>query len=75
MVVDSISRKRWIVVYLARTFICVHQILHSLIPLNMTIVSNDPVNWPIISYFREWSYFDVASFIVVLYDWGAYYAY
>jgi len=40
-------------------------------PLNMTIVSNDPIYWPIISYFREWSYFTAASFIVVLYDWGA----
>jgi len=44
-------------------------------PLNMTIVSNDPIYWPIISSFREWSYFAVSSFIVVLYDWGEYYAY
>jgi len=40
-------------------------------PFNMTIVSNDPIWWPTISYFREASYFAVASFIVVLYDWGA----
>jgi len=40
-------------------------------PFNMTIVSNDPIWWPIISYFRESSYFSAASFIVVLYDWGA----
>jgi hypothetical protein len=26
-------------------------------PLNMTIVSNDPIWWPVISYFRVYSYF------------------
>jgi len=40
-------------------------------PFNMTIVSDDPIWWPIISSFREWSYFAVVSLIVVLYDWGA----
>jgi hypothetical protein len=40
-------------------------------PLNMTIISNDPMYWPIINSVREWSYFAVASCVVVLYDWGA----
>ncbi|KAJ8580576.1 hypothetical protein M405DRAFT_834051, partial [Rhizopogon salebrosus TDB-379] len=36
----------------------------------MTVVSNDPIWWPAISYVRVWSYFSVVSFTVVLYDWG-----
>ena len=40
-------------------------------PFNMTIVSNDPIYWLIISSVREGSYLSFASFIVVLYDWGA----
>jgi hypothetical protein len=40
-------------------------------PWTMTLVSNDPMYWPTISYFRQFSYFTVTSLIVVLYDWGA----
>ncbi|OJA17521.1 hypothetical protein AZE42_08241 [Rhizopogon vesiculosus] len=37
----------------------------------MTIVLNDPSVWPVISGFRVTSYFEVACFTAVLYDWGA----
>ncbi|OAX35324.1 hypothetical protein K503DRAFT_374120 [Rhizopogon vinicolor AM-OR11-026] len=36
----------------------------------MTLVSNDPIWWPTISTSREYSYFSVISFIVVVYDWA-----
>ncbi|OAX32494.1 hypothetical protein K503DRAFT_805181 [Rhizopogon vinicolor AM-OR11-026] len=36
----------------------------------MTIVSNDPDWWPTIYISRGYSYFAVASFIVVFYDWA-----
>ncbi|KAJ8588804.1 hypothetical protein M405DRAFT_862643 [Rhizopogon salebrosus TDB-379] len=38
--------------------------------LNMTVVSNDPIWWPVINSLRVYSYFLVVSFTVVLYDWG-----
>ncbi|OJA16420.1 hypothetical protein AZE42_12595 [Rhizopogon vesiculosus] len=36
----------------------------------MTIVLNDPSLWPVISYYRGISYFEVACLIAVVYDWG-----
>ncbi|KAG2362543.1 hypothetical protein BDR07DRAFT_1406589, partial [Suillus spraguei] len=36
----------------------------------MTIISNDPTWWPLINASILYSYFIVASFIVVTYDWG-----
>ncbi|OJA19489.1 hypothetical protein AZE42_09643, partial [Rhizopogon vesiculosus] len=39
--------------------------------LNMTIVLNDPSLWPLISYVRAISYFEVACFTAVVYDWSA----
>ncbi|KAJ8582113.1 hypothetical protein M405DRAFT_846625, partial [Rhizopogon salebrosus TDB-379] len=36
----------------------------------MTVVSNDPIWWPWISYIHVSCYFSVVSFTVVLYDWG-----
>ncbi|KAG2351696.1 hypothetical protein BDR07DRAFT_1500620 [Suillus spraguei] len=36
----------------------------------MTIVSNNPTWWPIIDESRFSSYFSVAAFAVVTYDWG-----
>ncbi|KAG2359083.1 hypothetical protein BDR07DRAFT_1488668 [Suillus spraguei] len=36
----------------------------------MTIVLNDPTWWPVINAFRFSSYFAVASFVVVMYDWA-----
>ncbi|OJA19481.1 hypothetical protein AZE42_11134 [Rhizopogon vesiculosus] len=38
----------------------------------MPIVSDDPIWWPMISLFHGLSYVQVASLIVVVYDWGAY---
>ncbi|OJA12585.1 hypothetical protein AZE42_04952 [Rhizopogon vesiculosus] len=38
----------------------------------MPFVSDDPTWWPAISFYREFSYFQAASLIVVVYDWGAY---
>ncbi|OAX37153.1 hypothetical protein K503DRAFT_771791 [Rhizopogon vinicolor AM-OR11-026] len=35
----------------------------------MALVSNDPIFWPTISFYREYSYFTVASFTIVVYDW------
>ncbi|KAG2072127.1 hypothetical protein BDR04DRAFT_464107 [Suillus decipiens] len=37
---------------------------------NMTIVSNDPTLWPIIDESRFSSYFSVAAFAIVTYDWS-----
>ncbi|OAX34912.1 hypothetical protein K503DRAFT_410169 [Rhizopogon vinicolor AM-OR11-026] len=39
-------------------------------PSNMTVVSNDPIWWPLISIDRGVSYFTVSSIIVVSYDWA-----
>ncbi|OJA07868.1 hypothetical protein AZE42_08260 [Rhizopogon vesiculosus] len=50
----------------------VHQVRHSLTPLNMPFVSDDPALWPTINLVRVLSYFQAASLIVVVYDWGAY---
>ncbi|OJA12896.1 hypothetical protein AZE42_09542 [Rhizopogon vesiculosus] len=36
----------------------------------MTVISNDPSQWPVIKGVRIFSYFAVASVIVVIYDWG-----
>ncbi|KAG2369153.1 hypothetical protein BDR07DRAFT_855582 [Suillus spraguei] len=36
----------------------------------MTLVSNDPMWWPLINSYRLFSYFLVASFAVVVYDWA-----
>ncbi|OJA14341.1 hypothetical protein AZE42_12310 [Rhizopogon vesiculosus] len=36
----------------------------------MTIVSNDPSWWPVIGYLRGISYFEVACFTAVVYDWS-----
>ncbi|OAX30580.1 hypothetical protein K503DRAFT_870959 [Rhizopogon vinicolor AM-OR11-026] len=36
----------------------------------MTIVSNNPSLWPIISYYRGCSYMDVACLTIVVYDWA-----
>ncbi|OJA12901.1 hypothetical protein AZE42_12063 [Rhizopogon vesiculosus] len=36
----------------------------------MTIISNDPELWPLISGHRVYSYFVVASSAAVVYDWG-----
>ncbi|KAG2034971.1 hypothetical protein BDR03DRAFT_963762 [Suillus americanus] len=36
----------------------------------MTIVSNDPTWWPGINPYRDLSYFIVAAFVVVVYDWA-----
>ncbi|OJA16826.1 hypothetical protein AZE42_09806 [Rhizopogon vesiculosus] len=36
----------------------------------MPIVSDDPIWWPTISLFRGLSYVQVASLIVVVYDWA-----
>ncbi|KAG1798171.1 uncharacterized protein HD556DRAFT_1525730 [Suillus plorans] len=36
----------------------------------MTMVSNDPVWWPSINGFRVQSYFAVAAFVAVVYDWS-----
>ncbi|OAX31544.1 hypothetical protein K503DRAFT_75904 [Rhizopogon vinicolor AM-OR11-026] len=36
----------------------------------MTIVLNDPGVWPVFSYFRAMSYFEVACFTAVVYDWA-----
>ncbi|OJA16823.1 hypothetical protein AZE42_09809 [Rhizopogon vesiculosus] len=38
----------------------------------MPFVSDDPIWWPTISLKRGLSYFPAASFIMVVYDWGAY---
>ncbi|OAX31732.1 hypothetical protein K503DRAFT_54826 [Rhizopogon vinicolor AM-OR11-026] len=35
----------------------------------MPFVSDDPTWWPTISLYREFSYFQAASLIVVVYDW------
>ncbi|OJA15977.1 hypothetical protein AZE42_13761, partial [Rhizopogon vesiculosus] len=35
----------------------------------MPVVSNDPIWWPVIQSYRIFSYFEVASFIAVIYDW------
>ncbi|KAG2075297.1 hypothetical protein BDR04DRAFT_33208 [Suillus decipiens] len=37
--------------------------------INMTLVSNDPSLWPLINSTRFSSYFIVASFAAVVYDW------
>ncbi|OJA17468.1 hypothetical protein AZE42_03905 [Rhizopogon vesiculosus] len=34
----------------------------------MTVVLNDPSLWPVISYFRGCSYFEVACLTAVVYD-------
>jgi hypothetical protein len=36
----------------------------------MTIVLNDPTWWPAISAYRVFSYFLVATFVIVTYDWA-----
>ncbi|KAG2365566.1 hypothetical protein BDR07DRAFT_631237 [Suillus spraguei] len=36
----------------------------------MTVVSNDPIWWPAISSYRISSYFVVAAFVALLYDWA-----
>ncbi|OAX37023.1 hypothetical protein K503DRAFT_259856 [Rhizopogon vinicolor AM-OR11-026] len=36
----------------------------------MTVVSNDPSWWPMISFAREYSYFSVAALAIVAYDWA-----
>ncbi|OJA16691.1 hypothetical protein AZE42_11719 [Rhizopogon vesiculosus] len=36
----------------------------------MTVVSNDPIWWPVINNYHIFSYFHVASSIAVIYDWG-----
>ncbi|KAG2364157.1 hypothetical protein BDR07DRAFT_1402090 [Suillus spraguei] len=38
-------------------------------PSNMTVVSNDPSWWPLISYNLFYSYWIVAAGVVVVYDW------
>lgn len=39
-------------------------------PPNMTVVSNDPIMWPLIHSYRMLSYFVVAACTVVIYDWA-----
>ncbi|KAG1779128.1 hypothetical protein EV702DRAFT_1090472 [Suillus placidus] len=36
----------------------------------MTVVSNDPMSWPLIDSYLLSSYFSVACFTVVVYDWA-----
>ncbi|KAG2360991.1 hypothetical protein BDR07DRAFT_1377554 [Suillus spraguei] len=36
----------------------------------MTIVSNEPTSWPAINSYRVYSYFVVAAFVGLLYDWA-----
>ncbi|OJA13499.1 hypothetical protein AZE42_09389 [Rhizopogon vesiculosus] len=36
----------------------------------MTVISNDPSWWPMISFAREYSYFSAAALAIVVYDWG-----
>jgi hypothetical protein len=36
----------------------------------MTIISNDPATWPVIDAYRFYSYFVVAAFVIVVYDWA-----
>ncbi|KAG2353468.1 hypothetical protein BDR07DRAFT_703636 [Suillus spraguei] len=36
----------------------------------MTIVSNEPTSWPVINSNRVYSYFAVAAFVGLLYDWA-----
>jgi len=36
----------------------------------MTVISNDPELWPLISGYRVYSYFVVASSVAVVYDWA-----
>ncbi|KAG1765990.1 hypothetical protein EV702DRAFT_1151124 [Suillus placidus] len=38
--------------------------------LDMTTISNDPSSWPQIKMFRFYSYFVVASFTAIIYDWA-----
>ncbi|KAG2359088.1 hypothetical protein BDR07DRAFT_238323 [Suillus spraguei] len=64
--VSSWFFKRWAVVYMPSQYS--HPHLH--FSTNMTIVSNDPAWWPAVNAFRFSSYFSVASFIVVSYDWA-----
>ncbi|OAX30956.1 hypothetical protein K503DRAFT_788141 [Rhizopogon vinicolor AM-OR11-026] len=37
----------------------------------MTLISDDPSGWPLLSFWLGYRYSDVASLIVVLYDWDA----
>lgn len=58
------------VVYLAQTpSSYVRQLTQTLLS-NMTSVSNDPMLWPLIDSYRLLSYFLVASFAAVIYDWA-----
>ncbi|OJA12781.1 hypothetical protein AZE42_08341 [Rhizopogon vesiculosus] len=36
----------------------------------MTVISNDPSQWPVINSDRMFSYIIVASSTAVIYDWG-----
>ncbi|KAG1733602.1 uncharacterized protein EDB91DRAFT_632249 [Suillus paluster] len=56
-----------VVLYLARTH---RYISSSLLTSNMTLVSDDPSYWPLINLYRLSSYFVVASFAAVVYDWA-----
>ncbi|OJA08514.1 hypothetical protein AZE42_02468, partial [Rhizopogon vesiculosus] len=38
--------------------------------LNMTMVSDDPSWWPVINFYRIYSYVAVASSTAVMYDWA-----
>ncbi|OAX37854.1 hypothetical protein K503DRAFT_207607 [Rhizopogon vinicolor AM-OR11-026] len=35
----------------------------------MTVVSNDPIWWPVINSYRIYSYAEAVSFTAVIYDW------
>ncbi|KAG1861112.1 hypothetical protein DFJ58DRAFT_263416 [Suillus subalutaceus] len=48
----------------------VPSIFYDTLKLRMTIVSNDPIWWPSINSDRVSSYFGVAAFIGVTYEWG-----
>ncbi|KAG2032125.1 hypothetical protein BDR03DRAFT_970982 [Suillus americanus] len=66
--------KRWIVVYQARIrslYVPPSSPAHSLPSSNsMTVVSNDPIWWPLINASVNGSYFGVAASVGVMYDWA-----
>ncbi|KAG1798195.1 uncharacterized protein HD556DRAFT_226458 [Suillus plorans] len=64
----------WMVVYIYSANVIViliyQEVIHTQFSTNMTTVPDDPALWPTINANRIFSYFTVAAFVVVTYDWA-----